>query len=133
MHICVGCTDPNAMNFDPAAVVDDGTCNYIAESSEETGLTEDLKSYVTNTVSRVWNNNFKGDTTEPADYKSTGYSYSGRVSQRDITRLVSHTPFVKTFSFLSLSPFNHNCVSCFGVNLSQSVLETSDLMAKEDT
>ena len=89
LQICVGCTDPNAMNFDPSAVVDDGTCNYIAESSEETGLTEDLKSYVTNTVSRVWNNNFKGDTTEPADYKSTGYSYSGRVSQRDITRLVS--------------------------------------------
>ena len=83
-----GCTDPEAVNFDPSAVVDDGTCNYIAESSEETGLTEDLKSYVTKTVSRVWNNNFKGDSTEPSDYKSTGYSYSGRVSQRDISRLV---------------------------------------------
>ena len=87
-----GCTDPNAANFDPAAVVDDGTCNYIANTNEETGLSEDLRGYVTKTLSNVWSHNFKGDDTEPKDWGSTGYSYRGqRVSQRDIMRLVSYS------------------------------------------
>ena len=87
--VIAGCTDPNAANFDPAAVVDDGTCNYIADTNEETGLSEDLRGYVTKTLSNVWSHNFKGDDTEPKDWGSTGYSYRGqRVSQRDIMRLV---------------------------------------------
>ena len=86
-----GCTDPAASNWSPEAVIDDGTCNYVSESTEETGLTEDLQGYVGNMLSRVWGHNFKGDETEPKDWASTGYSYSGqRVSKRDISRLVSH-------------------------------------------
>lgn len=86
---CAGCTDPNAANFNAAAVVDDGTCNYIADSTEETGMTEDLRSYMSNTVGRVFSSNFKGDSTEPKNWGSVGYSYRGqRVSQRDIMRLV---------------------------------------------
>lgn len=70
-------------------MVDDGTCNYIADTPEETGLSEDLRGYMTNTLSRIWGHNFKGDETEPKDWASTGYSYRGqRVSQRDIMRLV---------------------------------------------
>ncbi len=88
-QVFAGCTDPNAANFDPAAVVDDGTCNYIADTSEETGLSEDLRGYMTKTLANVWSHNFKGDDTEPKDWGSTGYSYRGqKVSQRDIMRLV---------------------------------------------
>ena len=52
-------------------------------------MTEDLRTYVTGTLARVWGNNFKGDDTEPKDWGNLGYSYRGqRVSQRDISRLV---------------------------------------------
>lgn len=70
-------------------MVDDGTCNYIADTTEETGVTEDLRGYMTNTLAKIWSGNFKGDENEPKDWASTGYSYRGqKVSQRDISRLV---------------------------------------------
>lgn len=78
------------MNYDPDAVVDSGLCNYIADEPQETGMSENLGGYMAQTVSRVFSNNFKGDATEPDWGGNTGYSYRGqRVSQRDITRLVS--------------------------------------------
>ena len=87
-----GCTDPDASNYNPDAVVDDGTCNYIAEAVE-TGLTDDLRGYISDTLARVCSNNFKGDDTEPKDWASMGYSYRGeRVSQLDIMRLVTLGP-----------------------------------------
>lgn len=83
--------------------MDDGTCNYIADTSEETGLSEDLRGYVTKTLSNVWSHNFKGDDTEPKDWGSTGYSYRGqRVSQRDIMRLVSHSALMTHLVFLRM-------------------------------
>lgn len=53
-------------------------------------MTEDLRSYITGTLGSVFSNNFKGNSTEPKDWASMGYSYRGEpVSQRDIMRLVS--------------------------------------------
>ena len=76
-------------------MVDDGTCNYIADTNEETGMSEDLRGYVTKTLSNVWSHNFKGSDTEPKDWGSTGYSYRGqKVSQRDIMRLVCSILFL---------------------------------------
>ena len=98
-NLIAGCTDPAASNWSPDAVIDDGTCNYVAETTEETGLTEDLQGYVGNMLSRVWGHNFKGDETEPKDWASTGYSYSGqRVSKRDISRLVRHSLLFPRFT-----------------------------------
>jgi hypothetical protein len=92
-----GCTDPAALNYDPNAVVDSGTCNYIPDDTQETGMSETLGSYMSQTISRAFSNNFKGDETEPKDWGgNTGYSYRGeRVSQRDIMRLLDYEKFVK--------------------------------------
>lgn len=47
-----GCLDPNATNYDPKAIIDSGTCTYV-DDSEKPMLSGDLRSYLTETLSKV--------------------------------------------------------------------------------
>eukprot|EP00884_Botryococcus_braunii_P005403 jgi/Botrbrau1/14864/Bobra.0326s0010.1 len=92
-----GCMDPEATNYDPKAIVDSGTCTYV-EDGEKALLSDDLKSYITSTLSKVFDSNpkVKGSTTEPDWKDHTGYAYRGQpVSQRDISRLLHYERTVK--------------------------------------
>lgn len=82
-----GCMDPSASNYNPNAVEEDGTCNYIP--AEGVPLSEGLKGYISQSLSNLWGKNFEGGSSEP-NWEGTGFNNSGDiVSQRDITRLVS--------------------------------------------
>ena len=60
MTAVAGCTDPSALNYDPAAVVDDGSCTFIdLEEKGTTALTENVGSFITSSLSQVWGHNFK--------------------------------------------------------------------------
>lgn len=84
-----GCTDPDASNYDPAAVTDDGSCIYTAEQLSGSGSVS-LQEFVRTSLDRVFGHNFVGDETEPKKYFSIGYSARGRTQRelrRDIDRL----------------------------------------------
>lgn len=76
-----GCTDMSAMNFNPEANIDDGSCEY-----DPNAKPVELKNYLEGAVERVFGNQFKGDDTEPEWAVS---SFSGEIkSQREIEKMV---------------------------------------------
>jgi hypothetical protein len=96
-----GCMDPQASNYNPNAAVEDGTCTYIFKDEASGEKIEgDLHKFITSTLSRLLDNNFKGDSSEP-DWNKTDewnktYTYGGDlVSQRDIQRLLDYEKVVK--------------------------------------
>ena len=82
--------DPSASNYNPNAIEDDGSCDFIP--AEGVPLSEGLRDYISNSLSSLWGGNFKSQD-EP-DWSGTGFNYTGDiVSQRDITRLVGLTSY----------------------------------------
>uniref|UniRef100_A0A1D2ADP7 Uncharacterized protein n=1 Tax=Auxenochlorella protothecoides TaxID=3075 RepID=A0A1D2ADP7_AUXPR len=82
-----GCTNPDAINYNPQAGQDDGSCIVAEDGPPAPEGGQELQGFISKTIANVFSGNFKGDDTEPSSYSGTGYSYRGR-SQRDIRRRV---------------------------------------------
>lgn len=85
-----GCTDPSAMNYDPSANLDDGTCSYTEATGPESAS---MGTYLGYAVERVFGHQFTADGNEP---EFPIVPFTGEInSQREIEKMLTFEKVVK--------------------------------------